>query len=79
MEETKALGTLITIAFEVALPPEPPVPEAGEARRANAFAACAACGSCGSETIASAIGCARGGGRGGVAASSSVTTRTGEY
>ena len=26
VEETDALGTLITIAFEVALPPEPPVP-----------------------------------------------------
>ena len=26
VEETDALGTLITIAFEVALPPEPPEP-----------------------------------------------------
>jgi hypothetical protein len=37
-------------------------------------ASCAPCGTRASETIASAIGCARGGGRGSVAASSSATT-----
>ena len=39
-----------------------------------ACATCTACASRGSKTIASAIGCARGGGRGGVAASSAVTS-----
>jgi hypothetical protein len=45
-----------------------------EGRCAVGRSACAACAGCRSETIASAIGCARGGGRCGIAANSSVST-----